>query len=85
MVKSCTGRELAWMSPHDLLISRWNNDGGLFFVLFFFNLDLRGDLLINQLIFYAVHTSKAKQKLVTFRAFKARKYDKVTNIKVETM
>lgn len=24
-------RELAWMSPHNLLISRWNNDGGLFF------------------------------------------------------
>ena len=51
-------RELAWMSPHDLLISRWNNDGGLFFL----NLDLRGDLLINQLIFYAVLTSKEKQK-----------------------
>ena len=55
-------RELAWMSPHDLLISRWKNDGGLLLLLFFFNLDLRGDLLINQLIFYAVLTSKAKQK-----------------------
>ena len=50
------------MSPHDLLISRWKNDGGLLLLLFFFNLDLRGDLLINQLIFYAVLTSKAKQK-----------------------
>ena len=29
---------------------------------FFLNLDLRGDLLINQLIFYAVLTSKEKQK-----------------------